>query len=90
MIFLEELSEKTKISYCFLNRQFKKFIGLPPHKYQKQLRIKLACNLIKEKKLTLSDIAQEVGFYDQSHFYRIFKQLVGITPKKFQKSNTSI
>ncbi|CUH96219.1 hypothetical protein P22_2308 [Propionispora sp. 2/2-37] len=79
---LKKLSVICNLSPFHLIRIFKESVGIPPHVYLKQVRIKRAKELLA-KGLSMSFIAQETGFADQSHFAKQFKQITGITPKKY-------
>ncbi|MDU2065593.1 MAG: AraC family transcriptional regulator [Sporomusaceae bacterium] len=81
---LQELASLVQISPFYLIRLFKAAIGLPPHLYLKQVRIRRAKELLASG-LSLASIAQAMGFTDQSHFSRQFKELMGITPKNYSK-----
>jgi AraC-like DNA-binding protein len=60
-------------------RAFHRTLGLPPHKYHLRLRLGRARGLLASG-MSASDVALELGFSDQSHFYRTFKRGFGITP----------
>ena len=79
---LQTLADLAGLSPYHLNRLFSAQIGLPPHKFQSQIRIEKAVNLIAQKK-PLAEIAFETGFADQSHFNRFFKCYTGVTPRNF-------
>ena len=81
-ITLKELATLCHISPFHLLRVFKNSIGVPPHVYLKQVRIRRAKNLLA-KNLPMSFVAQEAGFSDQSHFAKQFKKITGLTPKKY-------
>jgi len=53
-----------------------------PRSWQIMLRVNEARNMLKNG-CSLSETALEVGFYDQSHFSKVFKETYGITPKQF-------
>lgn len=84
-IRLEELEKEAGISKFHLLRLFKKGNHLPPHAYQNLLRINHA-KIELAKQRPIADIAAEVGFYDQSHFTRMFTRIVGATPRKYAVS----
>lgn len=79
---LDELSSKLHISKYHMIRLFKEYVGLTPHRFQLQNRIRLAQRLIEEEE-ALTDVAIETGFYDQSHFIKQFKKIVGVTPHEY-------
>jgi AraC-like DNA-binding protein len=85
-ISLEDLSKLTLLSSFHLLRVFKRELGISPHAYQIQQRIRLAKQLVRQGK-PLAEVALEIGFHDQSHMGFHFKRLVGVTPMKFVKGS---
>ena len=83
-ISLNTLAEITEISPYYFCRLFKKSTGITPYQYFIKCRIDRAKVLLKERKMSISDVAFEVGFSNQSHFTKHFKRLVGTTPKVYQ------
>ncbi|KJY84475.1 AraC family transcriptional regulator [Vibrio galatheae] len=81
-VSLEDLSKLAGLSPYYLTRSFQKEFGLPPHAYQIQAKLRVAKQLLR-KGMKISDVAQETGFHDQSHFHRHFKRALGVTPKQF-------
>lgn len=79
---LRELSAVCHLSSFHLLRIFRERLGVPPHAYLKQVRIKRAKELLAKGR-SMAFVAQETGFTDQSHFAKQFKQITGITPKKY-------
>lgn len=86
-VSLGELVKYTGLSPYYLIRSFNKFVGLPPHTYQRNLRLLKAKQAILTPK-PLIDIAVEHGFFDQSHFNRHFKNMFGVTPGQYRKCNS--
>lgn len=80
---LIQLAAIAQVSPNYFATQFKQSMGIAPHQYVIQQRIAKAKKLILARKGTLAEIADCVGFADQSHFTRHFKRLTGVTPKKF-------
>lgn len=67
-----------------LERHFKKQIGISPKQLGKAIRLQATLQLLLNKKSeTLTDIAYESEYFDQNHFIKDFKDLVGVTPKEF-------
>ncbi|WP_162047917.1 AraC family transcriptional regulator [Vibrio taketomensis] len=84
-VSLEELAKLANLSAYHFSRSFQKEFGFPPHAYQVQSRLRYAKRLMKRGH-SLSDIAQESGFHDQSHLNRHFKRAMGVTPKQYMSS----
>ncbi len=84
-ISIAQMSEKVNISSYHMIRKFASENGLTPHKFQMQCRVRKAQELLK-KGYKVIDVAQMVGFCDQSHLDRVFKKQVGISPEQFINS----
>jgi AraC family transcriptional regulator len=74
-----------RLSPHHFSRVFKRVTGLSPHQYVLSQRIQLARQLLTETKLSIAEVAHDVGFYDQSHFTYHFKRLVGVTPNAIRE-----
>jgi len=84
-ISIARMSEKVHISSYHMIRKFASENGLTPHKFQMQCRVRKAQELLKQGYKVI-DVAQMVGFCDQSHLDRVFKKQVGISPEQFVNS----
>lgn len=83
-VSLDKLAEIAELSPFHMARVFTKEVGVPPHVYQNQLRLKRAADLLALKK-PIVDVAMETGFFDQSHFSRAFKKKFGVTPGQYAR-----
>ncbi|TCB80800.1 AraC family transcriptional regulator [Acinetobacter sp. ANC 4173] len=83
---LQQLSEQSGLSRYAIIRLFKSKLGLTPHAYQLNLKINQARKLLRQGK-DIAEMSYQLGFSDQSHFQRVFKQLTGTTPKFYQKQH---
>lgn len=83
---LVELSAIAGLSMFHFARQFKHSVGMTPHYYLVSRRVERAKELLAGTNLSLSEIAFTVGFADQSHLTRHFRQIVHITPGQFRHS----
>ena len=81
-ITLFEISQHCELSPYHFSRSFKKAFGISPHKFLMNMRIEKAKKLLKEKSIV--DVAYEVGFYDQSHFHKVFKSYTAATPFEYK------
>ncbi len=79
---LDELSNIANMSKYHFIRSFKSQVGLPPHAYLIQTRVKKAKVLLAHGK-SIAEAAYITGFADQSHLTRIFKNFFGYTPGKY-------
>jgi AraC-like DNA-binding protein len=70
--------------YVFL-RKYRNRYGLTPHSSLTDARIRQSLSLMREGG-SLTDIALDCGFSDQSHFIRQFKRYTGIRPSKYRKA----
>lgn len=67
-----------------LERYFKKQIGISPKQLSKVIRLQATLHmLINKKNETLTELAYENEYFDQNHFIKDFKELIGVTPKEF-------
>jgi AraC family transcriptional regulator len=80
---LQELADFVQISPRYFAELFKRSTGLTPHQYVISLRVEQAKQLLLQGKISIADIAQTVGFANQSHLNLHFKRSLGITPKQF-------
>ncbi len=88
-VTVNQLIEQLHISERQFEKRFIQTVGLPPQFYIRVKRFNEAINMMDSGKYErLSDIAQALNFYDQSHFIRDIKEFSGITPKSIsQKAN---
>ena len=75
-----DLAHAAQISPSHLIRLFGEATGLTPRRYLFELRIERAKELLSTTQMPISEIALEVGFFDQSHLNRVFKRIHGVTP----------
>ena len=77
---LRSLAHEVGLSISQFSRAFRKSAGVPPHQWLLQRRVEAAKPLLKDRRLSLSEVALSVGFTDQSHFTRVFSAVVGMPP----------
>jgi len=80
---IQEISEYLKLSEYYFIRYFKKETCMTPHAFLLNEKITFAKKLL-EQNTKIVDVALEAGFYDQSHFNKVFKQFVAATPYEYQ------
>lgn len=85
VLTLDELAETVHLNKYQFIKNFKREIGISPHQFHIQSRVRRAQKLLKDKKAIL-DVSVEMGFYDQSHFNKTFRRIVGVTPIEYVDS----
>lgn len=79
------LAEKSGMEQKQLYRKVKQLTGYSPIAYMKQLRMKKAAVLLREKQFTVSEVMYMVGYTNASYFTRCFSEEFGITPKQYRE-----
>lgn len=82
---LAHLAERVNYSVQHLCARFKETTGHTPIEYLTRLRMEAAKSLLAESALSLSAVAEQVGYRDPYYFGRLFKRLVGMTPMRFKR-----
>ena len=63
-----------------------KATGLSPHQYVLRARIDSAKLLLKDGALSIADVSRLTGFRTQEHFTKVFRKIVGVTPREFRSA----
>lgn len=84
---LNKMLKKSGYAEDYIRAEFKNITGKTPTEFLNETRIKHACYLIDIYKgsVPLTDIAEKCGFLDYVYFSRKFKQIVGISPRKYSE-----
>ena len=85
-ITVDDLSKIVNMSTSNFFRYFKNVFNTSPMEYLKKIRIAHATAMLSSTDKPISFIAQECGFFDQSHFTNIFKQTTNMTPKELRQN----
>lgn len=81
---LEKLAEELHFSTYYVSHSFRKTTGSTITEYITTRRMKEACLLLETTSMSISNIAEELGFSNPSYFCKIFKLNVGMTPKQYR------
>jgi AraC family transcriptional regulator len=84
---LFEISAIVQMSPHYFASLFKQSTGMAPHQYITQCRIEKAKYLLSKQELSVIQVSQFVGFQSQSHFAKVFRKYVGVTPQAFKKAH---
>jgi len=83
-ITLTALAETAGMSAHYFTELFKQSVNVPPQQYVLRRRIERARNLLNNPRVTVLEAAVRCGFSDQSHFTKIFRRIVGVTPTGYR------
>ncbi len=81
------LAEQCHISEVYFRRLFAETYGTSPHKYISDLRIQRAKELLKNNRISISQVSENCGYTSVYHFCRAFKAAVGESAGKFRQSH---
>jgi len=84
-ISVNELAERLGLNRSYFSAMFRQYIGMPPQEFLVRFRIDISCNLISRTDLSISDIANAVGYDDPLNFSKMFKKIKGVSPYNYRK-----
>ena len=84
---LPDLARMAGLSERQLERKFRSTFQTTPRNYLIKMRVVNACRLLPDPRLSLTEIALEVGFYDHSDFSRQFRRHMGESPTQYREAN---
>jgi AraC-like DNA-binding protein/mannose-6-phosphate isomerase-like protein (cupin superfamily) len=84
-VSLDDLAAAAHLSKYHLAREFTRRVGRPPHAYQLHVRLGQARHLLVAGRSS-AEVAQTLGFADQSHFTLAFRRAFGVTPGRFVRA----
>lgn len=87
-ISVSEISEFIGLNRKYFSKIFKEEVGMSPQNFLIQLRFDRACELMKNSKLSISQISRSVGYEDQLLFSKVFKKFKGQSPHNYRKTQT--
>jgi len=82
---LEQLAARAGLSKFHFERLFKSAMGVSPSRYQINLRINVARQLLRETKKNVVDVALDVGYTNPSHFAELFRRETGMSPSEYRR-----
>lgn len=80
---VEMLVSKIGLSRVQLHRKLKELTGISTGDFIRNIRLKQAAALLKDKKMNISQVAYSVGFTNQTHFSTLFKKFYGVSPTDY-------
>lgn len=83
---ITDLAKFANMSPTKLKRLFKQIFGNSIFRYYQEFRMNEAARLLKEEKLSVTDVGYRMGFTNLSHFSRVFQEHIGVKPKQYSRS----
>ena len=83
---IPKMAEQSGLSTSQLQRDFRKLFRMSPGEYILRLRLQLARRQLIESNEPVKLIASRCGFFDQSHFTRLFRKHTGLTPSRYRQN----
>jgi AraC-like DNA-binding protein len=82
---MKEMADLAGLSSTQFNLRFRKLLRMSPTEYVLRLRVEAAQQRLLRTDREIADIGMDVGFFDQSHFTRRFREITGITPLTYRR-----
>jgi len=86
---LREVSDNNGISYHYLSRLFKKELKTTFAQFRNKLRMEAATNLLRDRRLSVSEISYKCGFEDPAYFCKVFRGTFGSSPVTFRNKKSA-
>lgn len=83
-----QLADALAMSKSSLYRKTKAIIGLSPVEFIRNVRLKQGVKMLKNKSVSISEVAYTCGFSNPKYFSTCFKEEFGVTPKEYQKTDS--
>lgn len=87
---IENVASRYGITSRYLQKLFLQYTGLTPKLYSKIHRFQNSLRLVAKKDTSLTSIAYDCGYFDQSHFIREFKSFTGLTPSGYSIDHSPV
>jgi AraC-like DNA-binding protein len=86
-IDFKQFAEENNVGYSYFRKMFKQYTGIAPVKYQLDLKIRRAREMLASSDLSIKEIAYEMGFQSIHYFSRIFKKKTGMSPSEIRNNS---
>lgn len=86
-VTVEDIAATCGLNRSYFGKIFKDTIGKSPQEFLMSYRMSKAAELLKLTDLSISDIGNAVGYLNQLHFSRAFKNIYGISPREWRNQN---
>jgi len=82
-IKIGELAKEAELSSAQFRKRFNEEVGIAPSQYCKIKRVNTILPVLKSSSKSLTELAYDLGYFDQSHFIKDFKSVAGSSPKHY-------
>ena len=89
-ITVEDMAQRLNLDRSYFGKVFKETMGIAPQEFLIRYRMSRAAELLKTSDITIKDISIQVGYPNQLHFSRAFKNVYGISPRAYRQNNRII
>ena len=86
-ISIEEIAAVCGLNRSYFGKVFRDAVGESPQAYLLHYRMARAAQLLKETRLSIGEIAQQVSYANQLHFSRAFKTVHGVSPREYRQTH---
>lgn len=86
-ISIEDIANNIGLNRSYFGKLFKRETGKTPQSFLLNYRMIKACEYLKRTEMHIADISQAVGYENQLHFSRAFKNIYGLSPLQWRKLN---
>ncbi len=87
---LSHICRKMNFSVPYISALFQRECGITFREYLIRVRIEKSCQLLRNTKMTVQEIASCVGYTDPAFFYKTFRREMFLTPDEYRRKNTSV
>lgn len=84
-ISLNDISHHACMSPYYFSRRFRERMGITPHRYLLEVRLKAAEDMLNRNGWTIEEVAHHCGFVSATHFSVAFRNQVGMTPSAYRE-----
>jgi AraC family transcriptional regulator of arabinose operon len=85
-VTLQDLADAARLSVSHYCSEFKKKTMQSPLNLYTSMKVQRACQMLQNENRTIKSIAYSLGFFDQYHFSKVFKQIMGSSPRNFKNN----
>ncbi len=86
---LDNIARVAGLSKYHFSNRYRAMTGLPPIRHFTQMRMEAACRLLDSDSQSITQVAAALGYEDSLYFSRVFRRIVGVSPRGYRQSVTA-